>query len=341
MDDSPPNRPNDGQPDLLSGALARRQRQIHIAATVLSLVILALSGFMLVRTFASANWGDLRAALAATGWDRIATAALFSCLSYLALTGYDVLALRQLKLRVPYSRAALASFTSYAISFTLGFPLITGGTVRYWIYSQSGLTPGKVASLTIVAGITFWLGMALVTGVTLVADPVGLAEVDHLKAWVNTAIGVAILSAICLWLYWGSVRHRRIRIQGMRLELPGFGLTLGQMALGVVDVCSAAGVLFALLPDGTPMNFLDFAGTYAFACLVGIASNAPGGLGAFEVTMLNSVPAPSSEGMLASLLMFRAIYYLAPFVIAMALLGALEIIKRWSSLRADMGRPDE
>jgi hypothetical protein len=44
--------------------------------------------------------------------------------------------------------------------------------------------------------------------------------------------------------------------------------------------------------------------------------------------------------MIASLLMFRAIYYLIPFVLAMALLGAHEIMRRWASLRADMDKKD-
>jgi uncharacterized membrane protein YbhN (UPF0104 family) len=89
------------------------------------------------------------------------------------------------------------------------------------------------------------------------------------------------------------------------------------------------------------MSFLDFAATYAFACLLGIASNAPGGIGAFEMTMLNSVPTPSAEGLIASLLMFRVIYYLIPFVLALALLGAHEIMRRWASLRADMSAEDD
>ena len=106
-----------------------------------------------------------RPTLYASGADRVIdrmaellpalAAAFFTELSYLALTGYDGLGLRQLKLRVPYKTTALASFTSFAISFTLGFPLIIAGTVRYWIYSQAGLTASKVASLTVIAGVTY------------------------------------------------------------------------------------------------------------------------------------------------------------------------------------------
>ena len=106
----------------------------------------------------------------------------FTALSYLALTGYDGLALEPSKVQVPYRLTALASFTSYAVSFTLGFPLVTGGAVRYWIYGPAGLSAGKVASLTVVAGVTFWLGMGLVVGVGFVGDAEAIGEINHFNA---------------------------------------------------------------------------------------------------------------------------------------------------------------
>lgn len=340
MDEHIPETALESAAGKLADALEPRRRQIHLVATAFSIGILILSVVVLFRTFTTVRWWDLRIALEATGWDQIFLACLFTAASYVALTGYDALALRQLSLRVPYGVTALASFTSYAVSFTLGFPLITAGTVRYWIYSQVGLSAGKVASLTIIAGITFWLGMGLVIGLSLVIDPAGVADINHLKVWVNVLIGLAVIAVIGAWLYWVSRARRRMRVRGMSLELPGFWLTSGQMALGVVDLCAASATIYALLPRGLAMSFLDFAATYAFGCLLGIASNAPGGIGAFEMTMLKSVPAPSPEAMLASLMMFRVIYYLIPFVLALALLGAHEIMRRWASLRADMNRDD-
>jgi hypothetical protein len=101
----------------------------------------------------------------------------------------------------------------------------------------------------------------------------------------------------------------------------------------------AAGALFVILPAGHGLDFITFCATYVLACLLGIASHMPGGIGAFEATMLNAVPAPSAEALFASLLLFRVIYYVAPFVLALALLGANEGIRRWNSLRAAMSRP--
>ena len=72
------------------------------------------------------------------------------------------------------------------------------------------------------------------------------------------------------------------------------------------------------------IDFSTFAATYVFACVLGIASNAPGGIGVFEAAMIKVVPVTSEAELLASLLLFRVIYYLIPFVLALAFIGAHE-----------------
>ena len=57
--------------------------------------------------------------------------------------------------------------------------------------------------------------------------------------------------------------------------------------------------------------------------------------------MLKTVPAHSEAALFASLLLFRVIYYLVPFVLALALLGAHESVKRWRSLRDAMSGNSE
>ncbi len=315
---------------------AARRRIGRIGALVLSVSIAILSVFVLMRTFMQINLSDLRSAMAETSGQQVTLAFAGTAVSFLALTGYDALALRQLRLHVPYPTTALASFTSYAVSFTLGFPLITAGTVRYWIYSSKGLSAGKVASLTVVAGLTFWLGMILVIGIGFAIRANGVSHLDHLDPTINRMIGIAVIALLGVYLVWAAKGRRHAKIQGFRLELPGFWLTVGQMCLGLIDVCAAAGVLFVLLSPPRAIDYLTFVTVYVFASLLGIASNAPGGIGVFEATMLKTIPAHSEAALFASLLLFRIIYYLVPFVLALALLGANESIKRWKTLRAAM-----
>lgn len=305
----------------------------------LSILIIAISAFIFARTIISIDPAQLEAAFAATGARQITLAFALSALSYLALAGYDGLALLHLRERVPLRITALASFTSYAISFTLGFPLITGGAVRFWIYGPAGLSASRVARLTIIAGITFWLGMGLVVGAGLIGEPYAIGEIDHFSVIANQMIGVAIFASLAAYLVWVIVLRSRGRPLFLNFQLPGPTLTLGQIALGVVDICSAAGALYVLLPKGAGMSFLTFSALYSFACMLGIASHAPGGIGVFEATILKGV-GPPNEPVLASLFLFRAIYYVVPFVLALALLGAHEAIRRWRSLREALDKTD-
>ncbi|MFZ0508150.1 MAG: lysylphosphatidylglycerol synthase domain-containing protein [Methylocella sp.] len=322
-------------------ARARRGSIWQMLAIALSLAIAAFSIYVLGRAISAVSPGALRQAIEATSAEQIATAALLTVVSYLVLTGYDGLALRQLKARVRYKTTALASFTSYAISFTLGFPLITAGTVRYWIYSQAGLPASKVASLTVIAGVTFWFGMVFVLGVGLAFHAGAISKINHFYPLINTLIGLAVLGAVLAYLIWVTIRHRHVRIKGFQLELPGLGLSLGQIALGAVDQCAAAGVLYVLLPSHAELDFFAFAAIYVFACILGVASNAPGGIGVFEAAMLKAVPVDSEEALLASLVLFRVIYYLVPFLFALAFLGAHEGFHRWNSLREAMRGSEE
>jgi uncharacterized membrane protein YbhN (UPF0104 family) len=303
-----------------------------------SLGVFALAGFILAGVISSIKFADVRAAIAATSAEQVLGALVLTALSYIALTGYDALALRQLGLRVRYRIAALASFTSYAFSFNLGFPVVTAAAVRYWIYSRVGVSAVQVANVTVIAGVTFWLGMASVVGVGLIERAGALAGIDKLPAFVNIALGLLICGGVGYYLVWVSLKPRRVRLRGHLFELPGLLPSAGQTVLGVIDLCCAAAALFWLLPPDMSLDFFTFASVYVFACLLGVVSHAPGGIGVFEATMLNALPGQSQESLLASLLLFRVLYYFLPFLFALALLGADEGSRRWTSLRETITR---
>src|SRR5438046_10314360 len=92
----------------------------------------------------------------------------FVAAGYLTLTLYDLFALRTIgRADIPYRIAALAGFTSYSVGHNVGASVLTGGAVRYRIYSNWGLTGVDVAKVCFVAGLTFWLGNAAVLGLGL------------------------------------------------------------------------------------------------------------------------------------------------------------------------------
>ncbi|KQO61979.1 hypothetical protein ASG60_00700 [Methylobacterium sp. Leaf469] len=322
---------SDSRPsDIPAAPAAKRSFKGRYAwiGTIASIVIFAVSVYVLWRLVETVTWAELHAAFTAATPGQLGLAFLFVAVSYLFLTCYDALALRQLQIVVPYRTTALASFTSYAVSFTLGFPLLTAGTIRYWIYSGRGLSAAKIAALTVIAGFTFWLGMGVVLGLSLIAEAGQLAGLTFTSIRLNQGVGLAALLSVVAYLAWVSLKRRSVRVKGWRLELPGASVSLSQMVVGIGDVCAAAATLYVLLPAETSIGFTTFVAIYVLAAMLGIASNAPGGLGVFEATILLALSSLPRDQVLGSLLLFRVCYYLVPFVIALSMLGGYEVLKR-------------
>ncbi len=108
-------------------------------------------------------------------------------------------------------------------------------------------------------------------------------------------------------------------------------MSLLQIMIGAADVCAAGAVLYVLLPAGHGVPFEAFLAVYVFAAVVGTASHLPGGVGAFEATILLGLSKIAAEPLIGALLLFRLIYYVLPFVIALMLLGLYEVSRRLRS----------
>jgi glycosyltransferase 2 family protein len=210
--------------------------------------------------------------------------------------------------------------------------------VRYWIYSRVQMTALQVANVTVITGVTFWLGMTTALGFALLRARDSLAALDGLPPALHTALGVALLATVAGYGAWVALEPRLIRLRGHVLEMPGVGSTAAQLCVGAADLCAAAAALYVLLPSSVNLDFSTFVAIYVFACILGVVSHAPGGIGVFEATMLHALPGASQESILASLLLFRVIYYFLPFVVALAVLGADEGARRWGALREAVAR---
>ncbi len=256
--------------------------------------------------------------------------------AYLTLTFYDLFALRTIgKLNVPYRVAAFASFTSYSIGHNIGATVFTGGAVRFRIYSAWGLTVIDVTKIAFVTGLTFWLGNAFVLGVGMVYEPGVASAIDQIAPEFNRLIGLAGLAAIVGYLVWLLPRKRVIGRNGWLVTLPNAPLTLVQIGLGILDLGFSGLAMYVLVPANPPLDFVNVMVAFVLATLLGFASHAPGGIGVFDAAMMVGLKQYDKEELLAALLLFRLLYYITPFAMALSFLGCREL---WLSLKAGLAR---
>jgi phosphatidylglycerol lysyltransferase len=301
---------------------SKRTRWLGPAAI---LVVVGISLWLLHGELRDFRYRDISRAMFATpAWRAIAALALTG-LSYLIFPVYDTIALRYAGRSLPLRKVALSSFISYGLSHTLGFPVVTAGTVRYRFWSAWGLSTAEIAQAVGFAGVTFTLGMIFVTGLAFVAEPSTASDLTGLPVLVFTAVGVVLLSVVALYLV-GSAQRRMVRLRGWEFPLPSPSLAITQLVVATIDWVLAGLVLFVLIPSGHGIAFLPFLGVFLIAQVAGQISHVPGGAGVFETLMLVLLaPRVSAAQGLASLVAFRAIYYLVPFVFATIALAATEI----------------
>src|SRR5262249_29055389 len=252
---------------------------------------------------------------------------LFVAAGYFTLTFYDLFAVRAIgHSHVPYKINALAAFTSYSIGHNVGASVFTGGAVRYRIYSAWGLNAIDVAKICFLAGLTFWLGNAAVLGLGISYHPEAAASIDQLPVWLNRVVAIAIILGLCAYVSWVWTRPRNVGRGPWSVTLPGGPLTLLQIMIGIVDLGFCALAMYVLVPDEPNLGFIVVAVIFVSATLLGFASHSPGGLGVFDAAMLVGLWQMDREDLLAGMLLFRLLYYIAPFVISVILPTLREVI---------------
>src|SRR4051812_18496093 len=312
-------------------------KRLGIAA---SLLIIAFAITTLVHTLKGVDTAVILVALTEKSPGQIALAALCVIGAFCTLTFYDFFALRTIgKSQVPYRIAALSSFTSYTIGHNIGATVFTGGAIRFRIYSDYGLNAIDVAKICFISGLTFWLGNTFVLGLGLAWHPQAASAMDLLPPAINRLIALACLVGIAAYLVWlGAGKSRReLGQNGWKVVLPSWRLTLLQILIGVVDLGFCALAMYLLMPAQPDIDFISLAVVFILATLLGFASHAPGSLGVFDAAMLVALPEFSKEQLVATLVVFRILYFFIPFCISISIMGTrelwLSVVQPWLERR--------
>jgi phosphatidylglycerol lysyltransferase len=271
------------------------------------------------------NIHDVYAHIHALPSSKTVPALIFTILGYMALIGYDWSALCYIGKKIPFPLVAFTSFTGFSLSNTIGLSWLSGGAIRYRLYSRVGLQPVEIAQIIVFCTVGFGLGESLVGGTALLFHPEVLAGYVHLSPSVIRWCTGGLLITAGIALFWKIRRPGIINFGAKSFRLPDSKILIGQFVCSIADISLAGATLFILLPDNS-FPFWGFLAVYAIVLLISVLSNVPGGIGVFEAVMATALHSyVPIEELTAALISYRAIYYLFPFCMGILLLVVSEI----------------
>ncbi len=318
------------------------KRALDFFWPAVGLAAVVASFWLLAREFQGQSvgaevWGHLKAIPP----HRYALAVASTVLAYAALAWYDRIALLHLGVRhISWTFVSICSFTTYALSHNIGASVFSGAMVRYRAYTSKGLTGAQVAVLVALCSFTFALGTILLGGLVLTLEPEQLGRLEGLlpAALTNTstamAIGFGLLGFVVLYIVGSVLRLKPLRIGGFRIEYPRPEITARQMIAAPMELIGAAGIIYFALPEQGNPGFFVVLAVFLASFSAGLVSNAPGGLGVFELVFIKAMPNMPKTEVLAALLVFRLLYLIIPLIFALIVVVLFERGRLIQTLRA-------
>ena len=263
-------------------------------------------------------------------------AACVACLAgYFALSLYDYLALNYVGAggRVAWWKWMLAGMLGFAVSNNAGHAVVSGGAVRYRLYTRWRIRGGDIVKMLTISGFTYFLGCAAIVIIGYFLVPHNMFQ-NSLGAsfGLNTLFifcAAAIVAYFAMTLFF---HNKSIKIGQLRFQVPSTRMAFLQMMLGVLDSVLAGLVLYSCLRPFVDIPFGTYIGLFVIAQTTGVFSQVPGGIGVFESIFLLALPdTVDRASVFGALLAFRIIYYVLPLI---GVGGLFFIYERW--LRAKM-----
>ncbi|NMC61825.1 MAG: bifunctional lysylphosphatidylglycerol flippase/synthetase MprF [SAR324 cluster bacterium] len=296
-------------------------------------VILLAAFFALYKTAKNVSYKELESAVYAIPRSHLIEAFIYCLINYFVLTLYDAVAFRYIHHSLRYPKIAFTAVISFAFSQTVGFAILSGGAIRYRLYSSWGCSAQQITKLIAFSGLHFWMGLFLLSGLACLVVPGDLLKTVGISETGSSYIGIIFLLPIAIYLILTTVRKTPIMLGQWEIPMPSFPLAALALAVACLDWIVVAKVLHALLPASPSIPFHRLLVAFFLSQASGVLSHVPGGLGVFETVMLITMSNISQTSLLASLLLFRVVYYLLPFIAAILLLLLWEFLRGSLSAR--------
>ncbi len=265
---------------------------------------------ILLRHLDGIDWARIRAAVAAFGVWQWSAALAATAVSYWAIGQYDLAMHRHLRTGTAAATALRAGRVAIALGQLLGFGPLVGSLARWRMLP--GIGPRAAMGLSAAVSLSFIAAMTVVA-----AASVAISDLPLPGPLTSAALAVAALCPALIVCCAVAPDHPASRFGRM---VPGVGVVLRILAFACIDLAAAGAALWLFLPTGPALPPADFLAAFLIATLAGLVLSTPGGIGTFELLMIALLPAVGIEELLAAVLCYRVVYFVAPGVIAAAIL---------------------
>lgn len=289
--------------------------------------IVAVAIFLVARGARHIDWADVLGALRNYDLATLAAALALVVPGQLACACFDLIGRHATRHGIPVPRVMLISFTGYNFSLNLG-ALIGGLAFRYRLYAPYGLAPMTIVQVIGLSVLTNWSGYMLIAGVLLAYAPPELPSDWGPGFTALRCIGIGLLVVTAAYLILCAAKGGiRVRWKGSALRLPTLRVASVQFALSIASWSVIGALIVWLLPGD--IGWLTVMPILMMSAIAGVWSHIPGGLGIVEVVFVTLLGQSVGESeVLAALLVYRVLYYLVPFLVALAAYAYLETTAR-------------
>ena len=303
-----------------------------------SSVFFGLVAWLLISQARIIDWQEVLTSLQAYPLSVAGIAVLLAAASFTLYSCFDLLGRRYTghSLRTP--TVMTVTFVSYVFNLNLG-SLVGGVAFRYRLYSRLGLNTGLITRVMTFSMLTNWIGYLLLGGLVFSIMPPALPDSWPISTGHLRLIGMVLVLIAAGYLALCTFsRQRELTIRGHDIVLPSARLAALQLFMGASNWLIMSGIIFVLFQQR--IEFPAVVSVLLLAAVAGVITHVPAGLGVLEAVFVallsHQMPQPA---ILAALVAYRVIYYLAPLCIAAVVYLVMEArAKKLAAAGKDTGQ---
>jgi glycosyltransferase 2 family protein len=278
-------------------------------------VFFGLVAWLLISQARHIDWQEVLTSLKAYPLSAAGIAVLLAAASFTLYSCFDLLGRRYTGHTLGTLTVMTVTFVSYVFNLNLG-SLVGGVAFRYRLYSRLGLGTGQITRIMSLSMLTNWMGYLLLGGLVFSLMPPALPEGWPLSTTHLRLIGIVlVMIAAGYMLLCALSRQREMTIRGHDIVLPSARLAALQLVMGAGNWLIMSGIIFVLFQQR--IEFPAVVSVLLLAAVAGVITHVPAGLGVLEAVFVALLSHQMPQhAILAALVAYRVVYYLAPLGVA-------------------------